>query len=58
MIAKRARQPVEKMFAAHGSGRSWGEIAGAHKVELLELNQSMLDVKEAARAASRESAKK
>ena len=58
MIAKRAKQPAEKIFAAHDGGKSWGEIARENKVELIDLNEGMADAKGAARVAERESAKR
>ncbi len=58
IIARRSKQPAEKIFAAHDSGKSWGEIAGEHKVDLSELNDSMAEAKESARSAQRESAKR
>lgn len=58
IIARRSKQPAGKIFAAHDSGKSWGEIAGEHKVDLSELNESMAEAKEAARSAQRESAKR
>jgi len=57
-IAKRSKQPVEKILAAREGGKSWGEIASEHKVDLTELNEQMANAKESARAAGREASKK
>jgi hypothetical protein len=57
-ISRRSKQPVDKILAAHDSGKSWGEIAGEHKVDLPELNERMADAKESARSAEHESAKR
>lgn len=57
-ISRRSKQPVDKILTAHDSGKSWGEVAGEHKVDLPELNERMADAKESARSAERESAKR
>jgi hypothetical protein len=57
-IAKRSKQPVEKILAAREGGKTWGEIAGENKVDLTELNEQMANAKESARVAEREAARK